>query len=662
MTLAIGFVVGKYEVLERLAAGGMGEVFRARDVSLGREVALKVLPPRLAIDEQRRVRFAREAEALAALNHPNIATLHEITDLDGVQALVLELIEGETLAERIARGSLDFREALAIARHIAAALEAAHDANIVHRDLKPENVKLRADGHVKLVDFGLAKVLGESRAGAATAAATATSLDPFGGAVLGTPAYMSPEQARGAAVDQRTDVWAFGCVLFEMLAGRRAFGGDTASDTLVSVLEREPDWSALSGRCPALVERLLRRCLTKDRAQRLRHIGDARLDLEEAASPGSTERGALQGRAQPPIEIAEVGTPRAARSHRAPAVVSRRVVVCGAVAAAAAVPLIAQLRRYSGGARAAAERVARDAAPERVAVGAAQGRVAVKAVPERVEVATARTSNPHYMAVAPHGRRLAYVGDGGRGLALWIRSLDSAAARVLPRTEGAGTLSYPFWSPDGRYVALRVDEDLVKVDVETGEPETITRQVGLLRRGSWSAEGEIIFASKVIKRVRAGRSAVPVTELARNETAHSAPSFLPDGQHFLYKATAGGMKTIYIGSLSGTQAAVPLLEAARAIYVEPGFILFTRRERLFAQPFDSDRLALTQDPVPILDDVYYARSIDTSAFDASFLGSLAVRHYSKRPGDDAYPITVFADWSELLDAQRGGRLVELGEA
>jgi formylglycine-generating enzyme required for sulfatase activity/dienelactone hydrolase len=281
MTLSAGSRIGKYDVLAPLDAGGMGEVFRARDRTLERDVALKVLPARFALDRGRLARFAREARVLASLNHPNVATLHEVLDVGGVPALVLELVDGQTLADRIAAGPLPPSDAIDIALQIAAALMAAHEHGVVHRDLKPHNIKIRRDGTVKLLDFGLAKVLEPSAPGSDLAASTWTVLETAGNA-LGTPAYMSPEQARGADVDERADIWAFGCVLYEMLTGRRAFGGTTVPDCIVAVLEREPDWSALPAASPPLLERLLRRCLAKDRNARLRHIGDARLDLAEA--------------------------------------------------------------------------------------------------------------------------------------------------------------------------------------------------------------------------------------------------------------------------------------------------------------------------------------------------------------------------------------------
>jgi len=284
--LTAGTRVGRYEVIELLGAGAMGEVFRARDPQLGRFVALKTLPERVPRDAERLARLEREARVLASLNHPNIATLHELAAVGDTHVLVLELVEGETLADRLARGPMPVAEAVPIAAQIATALEVAHEQGIVHRDLKPANVKLRADGTVKLLDFGLAKVLETHADGSGEAEATVTALETNAGgrSVIGTPAYMSPEQARGLPVDKRTDVWAFGCVLHEMLAGRRAFVGEHSTDVLVSVVDREPAFEGLPAECPAALRRLLRRCLTKDSRHRLRDIGDARLELADAAA------------------------------------------------------------------------------------------------------------------------------------------------------------------------------------------------------------------------------------------------------------------------------------------------------------------------------------------------------------------------------------------
>jgi serine/threonine protein kinase len=280
--------IGVFQIHEHIGIGGMGEVYRARDTRLGRDVAIKVLPPIFAADPDRLARFEREARMLAALNHPHIATIHGIEELDGVRGLVLELVPGPTLAERIAEGRLLVKEVLAIAQQVANALEAAHEKGIIHRDLKPANIKFASDGHVKVLDFGLAKAFAGHESDANVSQIPTVTATELTGAIVGTPAYMSPEQARGQVVDRRTDIWALGCILFEMLAGRRPFGGETLSDTLASVLTRDPDWDALPAQIPGGVIRLVRRCLEKDQKRRLRDVGDARLELEDAlASPSS---------------------------------------------------------------------------------------------------------------------------------------------------------------------------------------------------------------------------------------------------------------------------------------------------------------------------------------------------------------------------------------
>jgi Tol biopolymer transport system component len=288
----IGRQIGSYQVLALLGRGGMGEVYRARDVKLGREVAIKVLPVSVATDPERLARFEREAHVLAALNHPHVAVIHGLEDLDGIRALVLELVEGRTAEDLIGSGPLPVRQALPIARQVADALDAAHDSGIVHRDLKPANIKVRPDGHAKVLDFGLAKALDTGREPDSSRLPTLTSDDTRDGLVLGTTAYMSPEQARGQRVDKRSDIWAFGCVLFEMLAGRRAFQGETISDTIAAVLEREPDWSALPSTTPEAVQRLLRRCLEKDARRRLHDIADARIEIDDALMTPANVQGA----------------------------------------------------------------------------------------------------------------------------------------------------------------------------------------------------------------------------------------------------------------------------------------------------------------------------------------------------------------------------------
>ncbi|HEY7575657.1 MAG TPA: serine/threonine-protein kinase, partial [Thermoanaerobaculia bacterium] len=286
MTLTAGTRLGPYEILAKVGAGGMGEVYRARDARLGRDVAIKVLPEAFAADAERLARFRREAQVLAALNHPHIAAIHGLEESNGIEAIVLELVPGETVAERLAKGPLPVDEALEIARQIADGLAAAHERGIVHRDLKPANVKLTPEGRVKILDFGLAKALvGDASSPEVSKSPTLTAAGTQAGIIVGTAAYMSPEQARGKAVDKRADIWAFGALLYEMLAGRRVFDGETVSDTLAAVLTRDPDWKALPAATPASVRRVLKRCLDRDAKTRLHDIADARIEMDEAPEP-----------------------------------------------------------------------------------------------------------------------------------------------------------------------------------------------------------------------------------------------------------------------------------------------------------------------------------------------------------------------------------------
>src|SRR5580765_4464012 len=432
MPLAVGSRLGAYEILSPLGAGGMGEVYRARDTKLDRAVAIKILPESFAHDPERRARCQREAKTLAALNHPNIGGIHGLEEANGVTALVLELVEGATLCDRLARGPIKVGEAVAIARQIADALEAAHEEGIVHRDLKPANVKLRPDGAVKVLDFGLAKAMvpaGQSSANL-TFSPTITSPVMTGvGVLLGTAAYMAPEQARGRPVDRRADIWAFGCVLFEMLTARRPFDGEDVAETLGAVIHKEPGWNLLPATTSPVVVRLLQRCLVKDPKQRLRDIGDARLEIE----------GALN--------------------------------TTGDVATAAAVPRRSWMSSAGW------------------LIGAALGLVALgvggvhfterqpdPAPPIRFEIAAPeKTTFVSGGMISPNGRFVAFVARADRGsMAIWVRSLDSLEARLLPGTEGRNIGRPLFWSPDSRFVGYAsLDGKLKKVDVSGGPPQTI---------------------------------------------------------------------------------------------------------------------------------------------------------------------------------------------
>src|SRR5687768_7045259 len=445
MSLSAGSRFGPYEIESPLGAGGMGEVYRARDARLNRGVALKVLPDLLALDPDRIARFKREAQLLAALSHPGIAAIHGFEEAGGMHALVLELVEGPTLAERIERGPIPLEEALPIALQIAEALEAAHEVGIIHRDLKPANIKVTDEGVVKVLDFGLAKALeGDSTKSAVDVSQSPTLTAATAlGVILGTAAYMAPEQARGKTVDRRADIWAFGCVLYEMLTGRRAFEGEAVTDTMAAILRGEPDWNALPPSTPRVIRQLLRRCLAKDRRDRLQAIGDARLEIKEAMT-GGDERGPA-------------------------AVVVRRDVRGGilplaGVAAVAALLAGASVWMLKPSAPAIEPRVTRSLLglhpfDRRPTAGDAARR------PDRIAI-----------ALSPDGRMLVLRAATPQGQQLFVRPMDRLGATPLAGTEGAEN---PFFSSDGAWVAFRTGGELKKIAIGGGVPGTITRIPGL---------------------------------------------------------------------------------------------------------------------------------------------------------------------------------------
>jgi eukaryotic-like serine/threonine-protein kinase len=445
---------GSYEIQSTLGAGGMGEVYRARDMRLKREVALKILSESFAADSDRVARFQREAEVLASLNHPNIAAIYGIEESNGTRALVMELVEGETLAERIARGPIPVDEAMFIAKQVAEALEAAHEHAIIHRDLKPANIKVRPDGTAKVLDFGLAKAFEPSSAAIGTSQSP-TLISPAMmtgvGVLLGTAAYMSPEQARGKAVDKRSDIWAFGCVLYEMVTGRPAFEGESIIEVIASVVAKEPDWESVPASVPPPVERLLRRCLARDQNQRLRDIGDAILELDDARRP----------------QTSEMPTPPDRR--RVAWAVSAIVVTAAALAVGLA------LWRPSS-----------DADPSeavRFTFLPPNGWEVPRSAP-RVGRTNASDSA---LAVSPDGRQLAFIGSKGGQSVLFVQALDSLSGRAIAGTEGA---SSPFWSPDGRSISFFAADKLRRIDPAGGMPLTLCDAPNP-RGGSWS--GDVIL-------------------------------------------------------------------------------------------------------------------------------------------------------------------------
>jgi Tol biopolymer transport system component len=560
----IGKRLGPYEITAKLGEGGMGEVYQANDSRLKRAVAIKVLPPAFTSDPERLARFEREAQLLAQLHHPNIAAIYGLEESDGIRALVMELVEGEDLSAVIARGPLALGEAVAIARQVADALEAAHGQGIVHRDLKPGNIKVSEDGAVKVLDFGLAKAMAPAATSSAdamhspTLTARATQL----GIVLGTAAYMAPEQAKGRSVDQRADIWAFGAVLYEMLTGQRAFAGDDISEVLASVLKTEPEWQTLPAELPASMRRLLRRCLVKDPHKRLSSIGDARLELEEQETPVAAA-------------AAVPASPRSVAARLWP-------LAAGIVVAALVAGLLWPPARPAG------------VGLSRLSIVAPPGS---EIYPDSVQ-----------SAISPDGRMVAFVVGSlvKRAGQLWVRPLDSLVAR---RLEGGDGGELPFWSPDSRSIAFVAGGKLKVLTVATGRTEVLCDSRDT-RGGAWSPTGVIVFtpdANGPLFRVSAnGGEPVAVTALdpARKESGHRFPVFLPDGERFLYATVPahGGRFDIFAGSLrDSSRTLVASLESA-PVYAEPGWLLFSRHGSLAAQRFDAGKLKLIGEAVTLEDE------------------------------------------------------------
>jgi Tol biopolymer transport system component len=557
MSPAPGASLGSYEITGKLGEGGMGEVYRATDSRLKRDVAIKVLPPAFAADRERVARFEREAQLLAQLHHPHIASIFGLEESDGTLALVMELVEGEDLAALIERGPLPVEDVVAIARQIAAALEAAHDKEIIHRDLKPANIKITADGVVKVLDFGLAKDVTPLSARDLSRSPTVTMDRTGAGVILGTAAYMSPEQARGLVVDKRTDIWAFGCVLFEMLAGRPAFDGRTGTDVLVSVLERAPDWSALPDSTPRAVVRLLQRCLEKEPRRRLRDIADARADLDDAV------------RAEPAVDQQQA---RAAG-------VGRWGHVVWAAAAFAALIAGAAWRNWV-------------VAP---AVGSDLTRLAIPLGALRMPGETTP------FALTRDGRRIVLAtGENG----LYVRDFADAVPRAVPGTAGA---SAPFFSPDGEWVGFVADGRLKKVAVTGGSPIVICELTGSFRGLAWSPDGTILIGmvNTTLMRVAAegGGTPQPLSTLdpALDETSHRWPHVLPGGRAVVFAAgpsitaTDWNAAQIVVQSIATGERRVIAQRGSSPVFAA-GYLFYLSGRTLLAQAFDPDRLVV-QGPV-----------------------------------------------------------------
>jgi Tol biopolymer transport system component len=598
MALDVGARIGPYQVLSLLGAGGMGEVYRARDTALNRDVALKVLPEAFASDAERLARFTREAQTLAALNHPNIAHVHGLEASGSVRALVMELVEGEDLSQRIARGPVPLDEALPVARQIAEALEAAHEQGIIHRDLKPANIKLRPDGVAKVLDFGLAKALdpaGASDAAAVNLANSPTITSPamtMRGMILGTAAYMAPEQAKGKPVDKRADIWAFGCVVYEMLTGRRAFAGDDVSTTLAAVLLKEPDWQAVPPTIPVALSRLLRRCLTKDPKARLRDIGEARVQIDALLAGAADD------------VVGATTTPAPSRRSLLPWVAVGTFALAALLAVAAAA-----LRPAPAATPAPAVRFAIPP-PENTSFG---GPVA------------GGTGNAPQLAVSPDGQHVVFVGRTQNTFQLWLRPIATLAARPIQGTEGS---TFPFWSPDSRHVGFFADGKLKRVPL-AGGPAQVLCDAPSGRGGSWSRDNVIVFAPSGIGTVATGLmrvsanggapSVATTIDPSTGETHHRWPHFLPDGRHFLYTASTGACcppaqpASVRIGTLDAAAGSTPLLQAESAVSYASGHLVFARDEVLMAQPFDLETRQTTGEAFPVAEHVATEGSRYTAA-------------------------------------------------
>jgi serine/threonine protein kinase len=546
MPLSVGDRLGPYEILAPIGAGGMGEVYRAGDTKLDRDVAIKVLPASFAQDPERLARFEREAKVLASLNHPNIAQIYGIED----RALVMELVPGESL-----KGPLSLETALSYARQIADALEAAHEKNIIHRDLKPANIMITPAGVVKVLDFGLAAVSQPSDSSDPVNSPTLTISPTRAGMILGTAAYMSPEQARGKAVDKRADIWAFGVVLFEMLTGKPLFEGETVSDTLAQVLTKEPDFN----RVPFKVRRLLRSCLEKDPKRRLQAIGDMPLLLDAPESePSKRSSRWWKIAAVAALAVAALGGWEMARFRQPPA--DQRV-------------LRFQIEPPGGGA---------------FSFGA----------------------NNIGIALSPDGRTAAYIASSSGTTRLWVRPLDDTAARVVSGTEGAG---FPFWSPDSKSIAFVSENKLERVDLAGGAPLTIC-EAPIIRGGSWNSDGQIIFGtltSGLFEVLASGGTPSPlkIPGAAGVNAAALWPQMLPGGR-FLYFAFSDKPEItgIYAASLAKPSEAVKLLSTdGNAVYAPAGngrgYLLWLRGSTLVAQELDVAKLRMVGTPHPVADPV-----------------------------------------------------------
>ena len=557
-----GTNLGHYEIAEPIGKGGMGEVYKAKDTKLKRDVAIKILPEDFARDPERLARFKREAQLLASLNHPNIAAIHGLEEHESQPFLVLELVEGEDLAERLRRGAIPVDEALAIAKQVAEALEEAHEKGIIHRDLKPANVKTTPEDVVKVLDFGLAKALqGEPSRDVNISDSPTRLRRGFGeaspataaGVILGTAAYMSPEQAKGRSVDRRTDIWAFGALVFEMLTGTKAFSGDDVSETLAAILRDEPDWNRLPAETPTKLRALLERCLRKNPRERQRDMGDARLELSAPDAEPATAQGAPQG------------------SRTVAAVVA--AFLLGAL-------IVSGLWNINRPPPALVTRM-------------------VIPLPEGQRLVERRTSP---VAVSPDGRTIVYAAEAGGALNLYRRPLDVDEATAIPGTEGGHS---PFFSPDGESLGFFTDDALKKVPVSGGAPMTLAPAEAMNLGASWGRDGTIVYApsagagSVLMTISQAGGEPEPLTQAG--ELANPmGPQILADGDTVLFALASTDKNNSLIASLESGEISKPDAPDSSIAFVPSGHLLYWSAGSIAAVPFDVHRGVRTGDSAIVL--------------------------------------------------------------
>jgi eukaryotic-like serine/threonine-protein kinase len=590
MTLAAGTRLGSYEVVAQIGAGGMGEVYRAHDSKLARDVAIKVLPANFVNDPERLSRFQREARMLAALNHANIATIYGLEQSGGTSYLVMELVSGETLQERVkGDGPVPVEDALAIAKQIAEALEAAHEKSIIHRDLKPANVKVTPEGKVKVLDFGLAKAFaGDTANDDPSNSPTLSAAATMQGVILGTAAYMSPEQARGKECDKRTDIWAFGCVLYELLTGKRAFDGEDTTEILAAVVKTEPDWTRLPATAPVKVVDLLRRSLQKDKTLRLRDAGDARIEIQEALSAPSSV------------------SPRIATPAKGVRALGWRGLILG-VGISVFAAVIASLVTWN----------LKPSPPQPVT------RTVINLPPGQqlagLDIGPA-------VALSPDGTHLAYVARQGGTQQIYLRAMDSLESRPIPGTEGAIN---PFFSPDGQWVGFFAGGKLQKVSVSGGAAVTVG-DVVFPRGANWGSQGMIAFAptngSGLQQVPDGGSTPQSLTRFEKGESSHRWPEFLPGGKAVLFAAgaAAGNWINTQIAVQSvGTGERRNLIQGGtQPRYAPSGHLVYAQRGNLMAVPFDPLRFTVTGTAVPVVEGVLQSPANGDAQYSVSVTGSL----------------------------------------